>query len=252
MVNEGGAVDESNGDVTFDVQAVLLGGVCAGTWYRQWTATDECGNVSYAEQFIPVVDETAPEFLFFPEDVTLELDDSGNADYAPEAVGGLPVASDNCAIYTSDLTPSFVDSEPMWLCGIEGQGSYQIERTWTVSDICGNVHNQVQVITLEDITAPTLEGDDDIDVACDAYDESTSYISASQDVRRLRIVMGNQRNRRRMRGACGPIRPCVHRHRRLWKRGDVHPVHHPGGRSGARVRGLPCRRDRGMWGGGVP
>ena len=71
MVNEGGAVDESDGDVTFDVQAVLLGGGCAGTWYRQWTATDECGNVSYAEQFIPVVDETAPEFLFFPEDVTL-------------------------------------------------------------------------------------------------------------------------------------------------------------------------------------
>ena len=100
MVNAGGAVDESNGDVTFDVQAVLLGSVCAGTWYRQWTATDECGNVSYAEQFIPVVDETAPEFLYFPEDVTLELDDSGNADYAPEAVGGLPVASDNCANYT--------------------------------------------------------------------------------------------------------------------------------------------------------
>ena len=181
MVNAGGAVDESNGDVTFDVQAVLLGGGCAGTWYRQWTATDECGNVSYAEQFIPVVDETAPEFLFFPEDVTLELDDSGNADYAPEAVGGLPVASDNCANYTSDLTPSFVDSDPIWLCGIEGQGSYEIERTWTVSDICGNVHNQVQVITLEDTTAPTLEGDDDIDVACDAYDELTSYISASQE-----------------------------------------------------------------------
>ena len=40
--------------------------------------------------------------------------------------------------------------------------------------------SQVQVITLEDITAPTLEGDDDIDVACDAYDESTSYITASQ------------------------------------------------------------------------
>ncbi len=180
MVNAGGAVDETNGDVTFDVQAVLLGGGCAGTWYRQWTATDECGNVSYAEQFIPVVDETAPEFLYFPEDVTLELDDSGNADYSPEAVGGLPVASDNCANYTSDLTPSFVDSEPMSLCGSEGQGSYEIERTWTVSDICGNVHNQVQVITLEDITAPTLEGDDDIDVACDAYDESTSYITASQ------------------------------------------------------------------------
>ena len=177
MINEGGAVDESNGDVTFEVQAVLLDGGCVGTWYRQWTATDECGNVSYAEQFIPVVDETAPEFLYFPEDVTLVLDASGNADSAPDAVGGVPVASDNCA---TDLTPSYVDSEVEWLCGVEGGGSYQIERTWTVSDLCGNVHNQVQVITFEDNLAPTLAGDDDIDVACDAYDESVSYITASQ------------------------------------------------------------------------
>ena len=83
-------MDESNGDVTFDVQAVLLGGVCAGTWYRQWTATDECGNVSYAEQFIPVVDETDPEFLYFPEDVTLELDDSGNATTPLKRWAGCP------------------------------------------------------------------------------------------------------------------------------------------------------------------
>ena len=181
MLNEGGAVEESNGDVTFDVQAVLLGGGCAGTWYRQWTATDECGNVSYAEQFIPVVDETSPEFLFFPEDVTLVLDASGNADSSPEAVGGLPVAADNCANYTSDLTPTFVDSEVEWLCGVEGEGSYQIQRTWSVSDICGNVHTQMQEITFEDSIAPTLEGDNDIDVACDAYDEATSYITASQE-----------------------------------------------------------------------
>ena len=205
MLNEGGAVDESNGDVTFDVQAVMLGGGCAGTWYRQWTATDECGNVSYAEQFIPVVDETAPEFLYFPEDVTLELDDSGNADYAPEAVGWLPVASDNCANYTSDLTPSFVDSEPMWLCGIEGQGSYQIERTWTVVDICGNAHSETQVITFEDNTAPTLEGDDDIDVACDAYDESASYINASQDYGSFDFTWETNETAGGCVRACGPF-----------------------------------------------
>ena len=181
MVNEGGAVDESDGDVTFDVQAVLVGGGCAGTWYRQWTATDECGNVSYAEQVIPVVDLTAPEFLIFPEDVTLTLDASGNADSAPEAVGGLPVAVDNCAYYTSDLTPSYVDSDPIWLCEAEGEGSYQIERTWSVSDVCGNPHNQVQILTFEDNIAPTLEGDANIEVACDAYDELTSYINASQE-----------------------------------------------------------------------
>ena len=59
MLNEGGASDETNGEVTYSVEAVMLGASCSGTWYRQWTATDACGNVSYAEQFIPVVDETA-------------------------------------------------------------------------------------------------------------------------------------------------------------------------------------------------
>ena len=77
MLNEGGASDETNGEVTYSVEAVMLGASCSGTWYRQWTATDACGNVSYAEQFIPVVDETAPEFAFFPGDATVELDANG-------------------------------------------------------------------------------------------------------------------------------------------------------------------------------
>ena len=181
MLNEGGASDETNGEVTYSVEAVMLGASCSGTWYRQWTATDACGNVSYAEQFIPVVDETAPEFAFFPGDVTVELDANGEADGSPLAAGGFPVAVDNCPMYASDLTPSFVDSDVVWICGEEGDGSYQIERTWSVVDACGNAHSETQTITFEDNTAPTLQGESNVEVACGSYDESASYIEASQD-----------------------------------------------------------------------
>ena len=91
------------------------------------------------------------------------------------------MAVDNCPMYASDLTPSFVDSDVVWICGEEGDGSYQIERTWSVVDACGNAHSETQTITFEDNTAPTLQGETNVEVACGSYDESASYIEASQD-----------------------------------------------------------------------
>ena len=44
-----------------------------GMYVRMYTVTDECGNASTFEQFLRLVDTTAPE-LTIPADYTIECD----------------------------------------------------------------------------------------------------------------------------------------------------------------------------------
>ncbi len=60
--------------VTFSDSAPV--GVCPVVLTRTWTATDACGNSTSADQVINVDDTTAPVFVSFPPNVTLECDES--------------------------------------------------------------------------------------------------------------------------------------------------------------------------------
>ena len=71
--------------------------------------------------------------------------------------------ADNCA---TGLDATFTDSEVAGTCPIISE----VSRTWTLTDDCGNTTTFVQTITVQDSTAPTLNGtlDENITVNCDA------------------------------------------------------------------------------------
>ena len=138
------------GSVTYEVTAVLFSGGCPGTWMRNWTATDGCGNVAYALQFVTMYDEIAPEFVSFPANVVIESDANCNADTSPEATG-TPVISDNCGDNV-EVTLDYVDSAVIESC----PGSYSFTRTWIATDFCSNQSSQDQTIEVIDATGPVF------------------------------------------------------------------------------------------------
>ena len=169
MLNAGGVFDSGDADLDIQVNAILMSGGCIGVWYRQWVAIDDCGNMSYADQYVSMYDNVAPEFTSIPADLTISLDGSCAANQAIEATGGYPTVSDNCDLcLDQDLEITSSESDQIWLCE-EGIGSYQIERTWSVTDHCGNTAEHVQVLTFEDDSDPvwneTLPAD--MEVSCE-------------------------------------------------------------------------------------
>ena len=113
---------------------------CPYTIVRSWTATDACGNVTTASQFIYAYDDTPPVFVDDPADITVEC-------------GQVPdpqdcIAIDNC---TDSVAVTFVALiEPMDSC------TYQIKRIWEAEDACGNTAVVDQLITVIDTQAPTI------------------------------------------------------------------------------------------------
>ena len=111
---------------------------------RVWRATDDSGNSVSCVQTIIVQDTTSPE-LTVPVDVVLECP----ADISVAATG-IATGSDTCgnvSISHSDIT-------------VPGCGNTEtITRTWTATDECGNSTSGVQVVTVIDTTAPSLDSD---------------------------------------------------------------------------------------------
>jgi hypothetical protein len=123
---------------------------------RTWTATDICGNTSTKTQTIIVEDKTAPTLSAAPENVTV------SCDKVPEIA--VLTATDNCGTATVTSTESRKDGK----C----TNYYELTRTWTATDICGNTSTKTQTITVEDKTAPTLgTAPENITVSCDKVPE---------------------------------------------------------------------------------
>ena len=118
---------------------------------RQFTAEDECGNASTANQFIVIQDTTAPEFTFVPADATYECDETVVLEDA--------TAVDNCLEVTITVDESTADGD----CPQE----YVLTRTFTATDACGNATSATQTITVQDTTAPVLEVAGDLTLECD-------------------------------------------------------------------------------------
>ena len=121
------------------------------TLFRSWTVTDCAGYSVTYEQMISVSDNIAPT-LNVPSDMHV------TCDAITDAVFGDATSYSNCG----ESTISVVDEIVSGSC----QGSYEIHRTFTVTDDCGNSSSGVQTITVVDEVAPELVLPEDYTVEC--------------------------------------------------------------------------------------
>ena len=137
------AVDDCVTNVTVDLVETSIPGGCSGGEIitRTWTASDSCGNTSIASQQIIVLDQTPPVITSMPADVTIGCLDSPTLQY--------PTATDNC---DNSVTFSYSDQTVVGAC----TNNYLILRTWVAVDDCNNQTVQIQTITVEDATPPSI------------------------------------------------------------------------------------------------
>jgi len=128
---------------------------------RTWTATDPCGNGTNCVQVI-TVEDNSPPMISCPANVTVECDQPTD----PGATGDATAKGDNCAA-DSELTITFNDVSTQTPMGCS-QSEYQITRTWTATDPCGNATNCVQMITVEDTNPPMITCPISLTIQCDA------------------------------------------------------------------------------------
>jgi hypothetical protein len=146
---------------------------CFTSYYRVWTASDECGNSSTFTQYISIVDTTAP--VVNPFEVELSMPCDAIADSV------LITAEDNC----NEVVITYSDEH------VSGGCAGKIIRTYSVRDICGNFTQGLiqQIITLIDVTPPTGNEPADIVVACD--EQVPSFDPMFEDNCAVELVYGH-------------------------------------------------------------
>ena len=140
------ATDNCDSNVEISVSVTTQPGTCNNNYVviRTFTATDDCGNTATYVQRVSVGDNTAPSFVNFPDDI--------NADCSNISIPVPNVtAIDNCDPKVVTNISFKQDSIP-GLC----KGSYTLTRTWTATDICGNVNSKTQKINVGDATPPNI------------------------------------------------------------------------------------------------
>ena len=141
------------GSVTITFEDSQTSGGCVqptGMYARLYTITDECGNSSNFEQYIRLVDTTAP-VISAPADYTAECDEELTYEAA--------TVSDNCdsAVSMTMSTDTIPGNCPQ---------NFTIKRTWTATDDCDNSSTATQMITVQDTTAPVLSIPSDYTAEC--------------------------------------------------------------------------------------
>ena len=142
LILEDATASDNCGEVTIEVSSETIAGDAAGNYtvVRTFTATDDAGNSTSAQQTITVQDTTAPEFTSVPADYTSECDADLILDDA--------TASDNCGEVTIEVSSETIAGD--------AAGNYTVVRTFTATDDAGNSTSAQQTITVQDTTAPEL------------------------------------------------------------------------------------------------
>jgi hypothetical protein len=125
-------------------------GVCPQIVWRKYGIEDRCGNKTIDSVRIVVGDFEDPE-ITAPAPITISCEDSQMA-----ANTGMATATDNCLAYGFNISYSDVSTQDPD-ASTSGHYNYTITRTWTATDTCGNMDMDDQVITVEDVTAPTFD-----------------------------------------------------------------------------------------------
>ena len=167
LVFDDASATDNCGTVEIEELMETVSGDCTGNYIitREFTATDDCGNMTSSTQTITVQDTTAPEFTSVPADYTVECSDDMPMEEA--------LAMDNCGTVTVSVMSETTAGD----C----TGHYTIARTFTATDDCGNMNTAVQTITVQDTTAPEISGDAEVTIACEDYDVMTSHASSTDN-----------------------------------------------------------------------
>ncbi len=136
------ATDGCDNDVEVTViNELLFSGSCYGTLQRTYEATDECGNVTTAMQLLDIIDPTAPVLHNIPAETYVLC--GGAVPSVPNNI----YATDNCS---QDMEITFTEVQSGTFC------PYNIIRTWTVTDLCGNTTEATQIIHFTVDVAPVV------------------------------------------------------------------------------------------------
>jgi hypothetical protein len=154
-----GVSDNCAGVVTITHQGdVISGQTCANrfTVTRTYRATDVCGNFTECTQIITVNDITPP-VITCPAAVTVSC-----ASAVPAVNTASVTATDNCAGVVTITHISDVISNQT--CA----NRFTVTRTYRATDVCGNFAECTQIITVNDITPPTIICPAPVTVSCAA------------------------------------------------------------------------------------
>ena len=119
----------SCGEVKVDITEKRASGGCLGNIIRSYSATDDCGNTAFAEQYLSLQDTKGPEFIGVPDDLTVK-------DFS-EVKDPPVVSATDLGDQQIDVTMSITKE------------SDRIIRTWHAEDKCGNKSEATQVITIQ-------------------------------------------------------------------------------------------------------
>lgn len=158
--------DNCDASVAISFTRVFKDSLCDGSYtvLTTWIATDDCGNSSTATQDIFVRDTTRPVFTLVPDNRIFRCD---TFVLPPVPVMGQNImATDVCSpvVSISTATNSFQNPDP----GVCGHYSYNIIRTFTATDQCGNTRTASQTIFVVDNLGPVPGGVLDSTALCSA------------------------------------------------------------------------------------
>ena len=177
---------------------------------RTWRATDVTGNFTESVQVITVQDVTKP-IITTVADITVNCQDDNSSTATGTATG-----KDICSpvsITQSDVSTQGIEGSPAFY-------NYTITRTWRATDVTGNFSESVQIITVQDVTKPTITTVADITVNCQDDNSSTATGTATgKDICSPVTITQSDVN---MRGA-NPTMPSYYNYSitRTWRATDI-------------------------------
>ncbi len=148
------ATDNCDDQVEVVMEEVVISDACTQKIIRTWTATDDCGHSTSAQQLITVVDDVPPVLTpIHPALQGLQYGDSIEVSCAApivleaDDVEAVDACSDVTLTFTEDVTAGDCSDGyliRLWCC-------------WTATDACGNTSEFCIVVRVVDDEAPALE-----------------------------------------------------------------------------------------------
>ncbi|MEO1624682.1 MAG: Ig-like domain-containing protein, partial [Bacteroidota bacterium] len=157
---------------------------------RTWRVEDICGNETVRTQTLHVKDLQAPVASGLPPDLTVSCNDLPAVD--------APTFADDC---DNNFRVDFSEVQNDGLC----QGNYTLIRKWTATDLCNNSRVVEQLITVQDVVAPSLADPADLTISCEQAIPAPQLPSASDnciDSADLRVVLESETSNQTNNGSC--------------------------------------------------